>query len=138
MRAKRDLHGLAGTVGVTCVDVNGDVFIGVPSLQGARLDHPEVMASCKCKHCPACEIASKEQLGQHPSRRPMRDAVETERLVLRAIDAQHERADALAASPVDMPRRRRALRRLKRLKAKLKRRGLYLRTDSNRGRLPLL
>ena len=119
------MYGLAGRVGVSCLDVNGDTLVAVPSWQGVRLDHPEVMAASKAKHCATCEVASKAQLAQHPPRRPLRRAAETERLIRRALEAERARTDALAANPIDRAARRRTKRRLERLARKVARRGLH-------------
>ena len=122
-RLKRPLYGSLGTAGRVVVDLHGDCSTLLPTVQGARLDNPEVMASSKAKHCARCETASKEQLAQHPPTRPLRDAAETQELVERALAVQEERAQALLGNDADLKRRTR--RRLARLKRKLARRGLH-------------
>ena len=121
----RSQRGLGGRVGVTCVDLNGDDQCLVPSLQGARLDGVEVQASSKCKHCPVCEAACKEHLGQHPPTRELRDAHATEQLVCRAIAAMEARREALANTAPGSAERRRTKRRLRRLRLSLKKRGTH-------------
>ena len=127
---KRDLYDLVGQAGFTCVDINGDPEILVPFWQGARLDHIEVRASGKVKHCACCEVGSLRQLARHPPTCPMRDAAATEALVTRALAADEARKRALATQPIDRAERRRTKRRLARLKRKLARRGLNLLPNS--------
>ena len=125
-RLKRELYGAVGRAGVSCVDANGDAQVLLPCWQGARLDHIEVMASAKIKHCATCEVASKRQLAQHPPRRPLRRAAETQALVMRALAAEKARRQSLAITgAIGKDDRRRTKRRLARLKRKLARRGLH-------------
>ena len=124
-RVLRPLHGAFGTTGCSCVDIGGEPCTYVGFVQGARLDHPEVMASARTKHSAWSEVASKAQFAQHPPNRPMRDAEATERLVTRALERERARAAALAADGPNAAERRRTKRRLDRSKRRLARRGLH-------------